>query len=348
MNLEKLFELVVHAGDELTKGTEYRMPTKKGFAVLNSKEQAKVVAGAIQAFFLDGVTSDGGSKIIQAFSGSSDLPQPGSDVFNVTNQVINYDILWQKAFKAVQLMKGQLQWDISNVTSGLAFKKIPEGGKVSFEGISGSTTTVPVLKYGTGLAVTFEMIEGRKLYQFVDMMEQKRAALYDLWGDIHYGLIQAAGAAGSETTWQGVATDKTVDRDIQTINLGCYTLGNNNKGKGYGDTANSPILLYASPLFKDRVLAALRTTQAVTVQGSNQGQAVNHIVEPVFTYNAALTANKGFLVLPGRKLQNSAYKKLFSVGPERDIETLSILESHWTMFGAAVGDTQQVQQIAFA
>ena len=74
----------------------------------------------IQAFFqgVGSVDKNDKNKIIQAFSGSSDLPTLTKDVFNVTMAVNVFDSLWQNSFKGVPLMKGQLSWEIADVNTG--------------------------------------------------------------------------------------------------------------------------------------------------------------------------------------------------------------------------------------
>jgi hypothetical protein len=348
MDLERAFDLLVHMRENA--GEDYVFDQKKGI-VLNYKQQGSVLHKSIQAFF-QGVAVKEGDKVIQAFSGSSDLPQLTKDVFNVVNTVPNFDTLWQGAFQGVQLKKGQLSWEIADVAAGLVFELIPEGGKIKFYSVSGNVVTAKIEKYGAGIGVTWEMIEGRKLYQFVDLMSQVRARLADIWADIHYGLLGTA-AATNPVAWQGVATDPVIDRDIATINEGYQTIGDAVKDKGYGDTANAEMLLYASPLLKARINQAMRATSPDIVSGrrdgaasSKAGQVVEYNVTPFFTWNAAVPANKAVMVLPRNKIQNSAYMQELSLS-EKDIATLSEMKAYWSAFGAIVADADQTAELAF-
>lgn len=353
MDLERIFDLVCHMNDRETRGEDYNFDKKRGI-VLNYKQQGSVLHKSIQAFIQGvGCKPEGGDKVIQAFFGSSQLPQLTKDVFNVIQAVPNYDTLWQAAFRGVPLKKGQLSWEIADVTTGLVMALIPEGGKAKFFGISGDKQIVSVYKYGAGLGISWETIEGRKLYAFVDQMMAARAAIYKLWADTHYGLINTA-AALNAITWQGAATDPVLDRDIATINAGYVSIGNTVKDKGYGDVANAPMILFAPPSLKARLMQTFRATAADVIRGRHAaaatgvlaGQIIEYNITPYFTWNSNLTASKASLVLPGQKIQNSMYMQELGLS-ERDIETLSELRTYWTAFGAVIGDTDQCAQLSF-
>lgn len=310
---------------------------------LSREEAAKTFHRAIQAFIYSPNTGKE-SKEIQAFTGSSDIAILTKDVFNVTNQVPNYDTMWQESFRTVNLRRGELQWEIANVNTAAQFELIPEGQKVKIQEYTGTKVTVGINKYGMGLGFTWEMREGRKMYLFIDQLEQTRAKLFSLWANVHYGLLASAGALNN-ILYQGAATDSTLSRDIATINKGYEDLGEATKDKGYGDTANARMILYVSPKLKARVLAALRTTD-VTI-ANTQGQKVIYNVEPKFSWNSNIPTDKGLLVLPGNKIQNAVYMQNMQFSDE-DIESLNDISTYWTAFGATVADTDQVYELDFA
>lgn len=343
MNLDKVFDLYLHMNDRDTRGTDFDFEG----TILNPEQQTKVVTKAVQAFMHKTGRKDG-EKLIQAFTGSSDLPVLTKDVFNVVNQVPNYDLAWQEAYKGISLRKGQLSWEIGTVETGAAFKLIPEGGKVQFNRFTGEKVTIGIEKYAMGMGISWETVEGRKLYQFIDQMEQTRAKLYDLWAEIHYGLLATAGAT-NQIAYQLTATESILERDIATINKGYEDLGEATKDKGYGDTANAPMLLYTSPKLKARVMQALRAASPDMVRSgrAKSGQVVEYNVAPRFTWNSNIPASKGLLVLPGNKIQNSVYLRELSLS-KQDMESLTELRSYWTAFGATVADTDQVYELAFS
>ena len=313
-----------------------------GDIVLNPKQQLGVMRKSIQAF-IHGLGDE--KTKIQAFSGSSDLPELTKDVFTVTNTVNNFDIHWQNAFRGVRLGKGELSWEIADVATGLAFEEIPEGGKIKYESVSGNKVIASILKYGTGLGLTWEIIEGRKLYAFINKLEQLRAKLYDIWGTIHYGLLATA-AALNAVAWQGSGTN--LERDIETINYAANLLADANKDKGYGDTANARLIMFVSPKLRARMNAAFRATSAQLAQGGTaNGEVIDFNIDIYYTYTSQIAANKSLLVLPGQKIQNSVYLRELGL-TRQEIESLSQLMTWWTAFGAVVADTDQCYQLSFA
>jgi len=173
LDLERIFDLALYMQDN--PGEDYNFDKKKG-VILNRKQQAIVLHKSIQAFFQGvGCKQEEKDVAIQAFTGSSALPQLTKDVFTVTQAVPQYDTLWQAAFRGIPLKKGQLEWEVTDVSSGFAIELVPEGGKAKFYGISGASESVKIYKYGAGMGITWETIEGRKLYKFVDQMMQARA-----------------------------------------------------------------------------------------------------------------------------------------------------------------------------
>ena len=347
MDFNKLFELAIHMNEN--PGEPYRWNNEIS---LNEKQQINVLKKAIQGFVhKTGVMRN--KRIIQAFSGSSALPVLTKDVFNVTQKTPSYDLLWQKSYKGIQLRKGQLSWEISDVEDGMAFELVPEGGSCKFYGVSGSTQVIGIQKYAAGIGLTWEIREGRKLYKFIDLLLGMRTKLYELWADIHYGLLAAA-CLVNQIAWQGVVADPILERDIATINLGYETIGEATKDSGCGDTANVPMLLYASPKLKARINQAMRATSADIIAGrqagaagSKAGQIVEYNVEPNYTWNGAIPLNKALMVLPENKIQNAVYLENLGLS-ETDIKTLSELRAYWTAFGAVIGDTDQCVELAFA
>lgn len=343
INLERVFDLITHLKDN--PGEDYIFDVKKNIK-LKPEQQSVVIYRSIQAF-IQGSASMNNGKLIQAFSGSSDLPVLTKDVFNVTQAVPEFDTLWQQAFKGVPLKKGQLSWEVADVVDGLTFSLIPEGGKAKFFGVSGSKIIVGIDKYGAGLGITWEMVEGRKLYAFVDQMNAVRTKLNELWADIHYGLLATAGAA-NQLAYDTTGTTVT-QKDINTINAAYTKIGDAVKDKGYGDVANVPMVLYFTPTHKSRMMQALRATNADLVTSgiaASQGQVEFNVV-PATTWNSAIAADTALLVLAGNKIQNSVYMQELGLR-ERDIESLSDLQTYWSAFGAVVADTDQVVELALA
>ncbi len=326
MKYEKLFNIADNLrGDE---PKELKIKDK----VYTPKEQTKIFRKAIQAF-IHKVASGVESKAIQAFSGSTDLPKLTKDVFNVTGKTPNFDLGWQKAFRSIQLMKGQLEWEIAEVEDFSDFKLTPEGAKCKIGSAGGSKVIAGIQKYSKGIGFTWEMMEGRKLYKFIEALLGLRNKLYKLWADIHYGLLATA-AATNPIAWQ--AGTNNIDRDIATINLVASTITSATKDSGYGDTAQAQLVMYVSPVLRDRMDAALKATRTELIAGGvKQAAPVSWLVDVVYTYNSQIPANKFVMALPGNKIQNAAYMQELGL-TETSIETLSKINTYWSAFGAFI------------
>ena len=343
--MERFFDMVCYLHDG-AKG-DFELKTSKGTHTYKPKQVQAFVGKQIHNMLTTAYTPLDEKKAIQAFTGSTDLTRITTNVWNAFQETPNHDMFWQEAFRAVPLRKGQLEWTIGTVTSGVAIRILEEGEKVEYAKITGTEVKGSVDLYGSGLEISWRTMEGRDLAGFYNAMLDFRNIRMREYADVHYGLLATAGL-GTAIAWQGAASDKTIDRDIQTINVGYNTIGDNNKGKGFGDTANARMILYASPLLRQRLNAAMRATSADVVRGNNQGQTLmDSNIDIRYTYNPFIPSNKAILVLPGNKIQNSVYMQEQSferVNPDN----LSWLKSSFTAFGAIVGETQQCAELSFA
>jgi len=326
---------------------DYVLETKKGKRSYKAKQVQAFVAKGMHDMLLASYTPIGkdSPKAIQAFTGSTDLVKIETNVWNAFQETPNFDMLWQEAFRSVPLRKGQLEWTIGNVVSGVILQLLEEGEKVNYAKISGTSQKGSVDLYGSGLEMSWKTVEGRDLAGFYNAMMDFRNKRMKEYADLHYALLAAA-SLNETVSWQTGTT--ILDQDINTINLGYNTIGDATKDLGFGDTANVRMILYASPLLRSRINAAFRATASDVVRGGNKGQSlIDSNVDVRYSYNAAIPANKGVLVLPGNKIQNSVYmqeKSFERLNPDN----LSWLKSSFTAFGAVVGEVAQTAELSFA
>lgn len=342
--LNRLFDMVCYMSDG-AQG-DFTLETKKGKRSYKPKQVQAFVAKGLHDMLLASYTpTPDGKKAIQAFTGSTDLVKIETNVWNAFQETPNFDMLWQEAFRSVPLRKGQLEWTIGNVVSGVVLQLLEEGEKVNYAKISGTSQKGTVELYGSGLEMSWKTIEGRDLAGFYNAIIDFRNKRMKEYADLHYALLAAASLSNT-VAWQTGTT--VLDQDIKTINLGYNTIGNNTKGFGFGDTANVRMILYASPLLRQRINAAFRATSSDVVRGGNGGTSlIDSNVDVRYTYNAAIPANKGVMVLPGNKIQNSVYmqEKTFE---RLNPDNLSWLKSSFTAFGAVVGEVAQTAELSFA
>jgi hypothetical protein len=343
--IEKMFEMICYLGN----GAEGDFRFKQDGPSFKPKQVQAFVAKKVHEFLLSGhsvINTNGERRAIQAFTGSTDLTKIETNVWNAFQETPNFDMLWQAAFRGVPLRKGQLEWSIGNVISGVILKILEEGEKVDYAGITGTAIKGSVDLYGSGLSISWKTREGRDLAGFYNNMIDFRNKRMKEYADAHYGLLAAA-AATNQVAYQLTATDTTLDRDIATLTAGYNTIGSATKDKGFGDTANVEMLVYASPLLKQRLNQALRVTSTDMARAGGNGQTVDSNITPLYTYTSAIPANKALMVLPKNKIQNSVYmdEKSFS---REDPDNLNFLKSSFTAFGAIVGENDQTAELAFA
>lgn len=341
--MERLFDMVIYLRDGANG--DFELKTKKATRKFKSRQVQAFVAESIHNMLIASYSPLDDKKAIQAFTGSTDLAKITTNVWNAFQETPNFDMFWQESFRSVPLRKGQLEWSIGNVVSGVILQILEEGEKVNYAKITGTAQKGSVELYGSGLEMSWRTMEGRDLAGFYNAITDFRNKRMKEYADAHYALLATA-ALSEAISWQTGTT--ILDQDIKTINLGYNTIGDETKDLGFGDTANVRMLLYASPLLKARINAAFRATSSDVVRGGNGGQSlIDSNVDVRYTYNAAIPANKGLLVFPGNKIQNSIYmdeKSFERVNPDN----LSWLKSSFTAFGAVVGEAAQTAELAFA
>lgn len=310
------------------KGMELVKKTIQAF-VFPSKENFKKVL--IQAYQDKGV------------SVSTDIERVLKDTYTMFMETNNFDLAWEKAFKNVPIADGQDNWEIHTVKSGLTFRKVKEGERLDVTGITGEKVTAYVEKRGGAIGWFDEWIRFRKIAAMVDRMELFRNRYWENKADEHYALLVAA-IAGNTTAYQGAVADGQLRRDIKTLNRAFYDLGNNTKDSGYGDTANARLVLYADPIFRERIEGAFAATSTALASGGlESSQPILRNVDRNYTFNPAM-AGRCLVVLPGNKLQKA---ELMPPTPFSDFDILSLeyIQSMWAYYGAIVGDTKQVRGI---
>jgi hypothetical protein len=276
---------------------------------------------------------------------STDFPLITADNFNVTIEMDNFDMGWEQSFRQVTLTKDRLFWEIYNVANSLTFYKVEEGQKIEVAGLTGSKVTANAEYYGGAIGWTDEMIRSRKVPAMVDLATIFRNKFWVNKANIHYALLAVA-AALTTVAWQGVAADGRTLRDILTINEGAYQLGNTNKDKGYGDTANMPLNMYANMQDEERIEAAFRVTSGQLVAARENGIAITgRRIRRIYTFNSNIVAGSPILVLPGQKIQKADAMQPTPYGPELDILSLNRVQAVWAIYGAIVGDDEQCIQL---
>lgn len=323
----------------LIKGIEYRNKehlTKCNVALQAFLGKPQVEQKKIQAL----------KKKVQAVGvgTAGDFQVLTKDSFNVTLESDNFDLDWQLAFRQISLGRNQDSWEIYNVANSLTFNKVEEGQRIEAAGLTGTKTSASVDYYGGAIGWTDKMIRYRKVPAMIQLAEVFRNKFWTNKADNHYALLAAA-AALNVTAYQGVVADGQLQRDIQTINRAAFTLTNRLKDKGYGNTANARLIMYANPLDKNRIEAAFRSTTQALATAGRTGDVIGYNITVRYTFNSNVTSGTPILIFPGQKIQKADDMQPTPYGPELDILTLNRVQSVWAIYGAIVADTDQAETI---
>lgn len=275
---------------------------------------------------------------------SSDFPIMVTSNFNLTLAADDFDMGWEQAYKQVTLEKNRLFWEIADAEDSLTFFKVEEGQKIEVGGLSGSRIIAYAEYYGGALGWTDAMIRGRKIPMMIDKATVFRNKFWLSKGNIHYALLATA-AGLTVIGWQGVAADGRTLRDVMTINLAGFQLGNTNKDKGIGSGVNTGFILYANPFDKDRIEAAFRATTANMLASRENGISITDNIRRIYTYNNSILAGSPILVWPGQKIQKADVMAPTTFGPELDILSLNRVQSVWAIYGSIIADDEQCLQL---
>jgi len=330
----------VEALARLENGTATELDKNKISGVMQAfnTEPRKIHGAKVQAMKKSG---------LQAFGTSADFDDLLRGAFNVTTESLNYDMFWQEAFRKVEVGANRNFWQIYTVASGLAFQKVPEGGRVQVDKLTGDKVQVFVEKYGGALGWTDEMIRFREVAAINDKALEFANKFYSYQADQFYTLLAAASALNI-TAYQGVVADGELQRDIQTINQAIYDISDANKDKGYGDAANAPLVIYANLLDQRRIEPAFQVSANSLAAAGRTGQSIMRNVRRYYTMNTAIVSGAPVLVMPGQKIQWAEVLPPTTFTDKVDILTLNMAQSVWSYYGGAVGDTDQARRISLS
>lgn len=322
-----------------------------------SADEKAMVRAALQGFVQRPKAEmrriQGLKKQLQAVSVSTDFDVLTTNAFNVTVEEDNFDMGYEAAFQDVPRDANSDFWELGAVQNGVTFRKMNEGERVEVDTITGSKVNVYVDYYGGALGFTDKAIRFRKLAAMLDKARAFRNKFYANKADNHYLLLRTAAAvAANIIAYQGAGTMTQVQRDILTINEGAFQLGDRNKDKGYGDMASAQLLLYANPKDRPRIEATFVVTSNYLATAGAAGdpavQITDQPIRRIYTYNTNIVSGAPVMVLPGRKIQrNEAMAPTTYVAPT-DPLTLNQVQAVWSIYGAAVGDTDQVVRLTLS
>jgi hypothetical protein len=288
---------------------------------------------------------------IQEFGSAQDFPASVVAVLEKYHLTTQYDEGWKQLFD-VRDFSGTTQngFDISDVESGLTFKKVPIGDKLDVYKMQGSKVRSYFDYYGGALGWHRSMFENQEWWTIEDNAIEFRNKAYLKQAQVFYALLEAVGATGA-VAWQahpdGVTSGTAgyhAGRDIATFNAAAQQILLAVKDKGYGVTPQNAQFKIVHPLqLQGRVKNALAAQLQAFAGSPNQA---NFSFQPINTMMLS-SASYAWIVLAGRKMKAGLKMDLRIFG---DFDMLSYTEAAagWMAYGGAIGDTDQVVRIAFA
>lgn len=328
---------------------------KIGEAMLSNDSTARVKAkNSIQAFMnapmdlASHIRSNSLNTAIQAFTTTSDLPEMYTKSFDVFSRIANYDLRWMEAFKERTFDDVRNFFEIVDVTNYFTFDQLAEGESVNIKRFTGTRAQVNAVTYADGIGWTDQMIEDREWSIMIQLAEQFQDAFWNKKSKVHYALlVDAAVGNPNNVVWQtsgGTTPAGVLKNDVDTIQLAQFRLGDSVKNLGLGDAAMQPLLIYGSPKFEGRIMAALAQRQPSAIVPSILG---GRQIKFMPTYNLvssngnAIPQNQYLMVYPGHKIQRGdklAPKSYI----ENDARSFSQIQTVRARFGAAVAEPLQV------
>lgn len=288
-------------------------------------------------------------EVANNFMTSSDIPVSVTDTASIFRNVGNYDMGWGQAFMDVSLEQGRDFWEIEDMTSGLTFRKVPEGGRIQVEGLAATLAIVRCDSYGGAIGWTDQMIRYRRFPAMQAKAEYFRDELAKDKAKRHYSLMAGTITSGRTTSYDTTGSN-ALEKDINTINNACYALTARLKDTYVGDPLMQELIMYIEPTLWARISRALRQ---IGQDVPGQPPRIPFNIRYVPTFNSYLTDTGGnstttsaLLVLPGYKNQKATAMEPTSYF-DFDIQTRTYVQAVWTDYGAAA-EGQQIQKVLFA
>lgn len=330
-----------------------------------TKEAQEKIAGALQYFlsmpdrFIPAqfMNNDKYKKAkeaqFQALTTGSDFPANPQVIIEKFHGVPVYDNGYESIFD-VRDYSGTIDdgFTMSDVTSGLVFRKVEPGDTADVYQASGTRVRVFFDYYAGALSWHRSLFQTKNYWTLEDNAIEFRAKAYQRRAAIHYALIDALPAARN-IVWQppDPATLPNTDagynanRDAQTLNAAALNIINACQNKGYEFSAENVNFIVLYPI---ALKSRLRKAASITMSTSFKSDEKEIAYDFTFLGTTMLAANNVYyVILPKRKIK-TAYKMDLTLFSDFDILRYSDVSAGWMAYGGAIGDTDQLMRCATA
>jgi hypothetical protein len=303
---------------------------------------------------------------MQAWTDKADFP--AADVMYPQGPTVSalpfYDEGYKEFFKMLDFTgSGKGGFQMLYLTNTLALEMIPPGAKANIWNISGDRGYVKFDKYGMGLEWDKTLLEDAEWAQIADILAAFRNAAWNGVAKFHYDLMTysfdpANPLVKADIDWHApdpaalanTAETYTANRDAQTINDACQTIALHLADKGYGLTPNSTFVVFTPLELRSRIRKALslalQPMSGSAPQLDYNIRQVTTLMPRVPTTQARVTDHY-YVAFPGALAQSGMRLNLEEL-TEDNILARSTTQVDWLRFGAAIGDTQQIERCNIA
>ena len=244
----------------------------------------------------------------QAFTTSGDFPPAILAILEKYHALDDFDLGYEEFFDIRDYTGTEESgFEILDVLSGLAFKKIKPGMKADVYKMSGSKVTVNFDLYGGGLGWEKTWFMDNKFWNMEDTSIEFRNKFYASRALAFYTLIEALPTA-TDVAWQtptpaglpNTDANYTAARDVNTIQKACDDILESLKNTGIGVTVNTVFKLLAPNVLKPRINKAIKLLKR-PVNGSDAQLTYN--VQPVYTLMLAKNQTDYYVAVPKKKMK---------------------------------------------
>ncbi|EMO12492.1 hypothetical protein [Leptospira santarosai] len=290
---------------------------------------------------------------LQAFNGITnmeDLPSLFTDTVSVyMDSDQDADLYFNALFEEVRTTPGLDYFEISDVKSGVKWKRLKEGERVELNGFTGDSSQIFLERFGAAIGVSEETIRYKKMWKIIDDVKEFRFAYINEMGDVHGVLLDGAAQLGVSANYyqQHLSSAPTlVEKDLETLNSAGSKMVTQLSGRPYGNMAYPSLILLADPSLRGRLNKVLNTL-IQPVQGS--ANALDWNISVLYTTNkvALPDKNRAKLILPYRKIKMGIEEELRKYAAT-DPFTLTHAMACYSWRGAGIGDNDQIMEVRFA
>lgn len=327
---------------------------------LENPNATRMVRGALNTFFLEPTTAPfkaaaqafaetgdanaAKSTLIQAFGTSGDFPTSVLEVLDKYHRLTYFDTAYEQIFDMLDMRSSNRNgFDITDVTSGLTFNKVPEGQKAKLYKMSGQKVSVTLDMYGAGLGWSRRLFDDREYWTIEDNAIEFRNKAYSSKAQNFIDLIDAVPAT-YDLAWQPVegnipnTNENYVPlRDIGTINKACENILIRLKDLGMGVTPSSEFIILAPVQLKGRIARAMGMVQQPFSSSTKQ---LYYTVRPVYSLMLA-SSTEYYVIFPKKKIKGANRMDL-TVMSDFDIEAYTDIAVGWQRYGGAIGEIKQI------